>query len=100
MTSALTSLPLGFAPATGRASVSQAVKFKELLREALGSREPDGVFLETVVDGQRRGIQATFEDTPGAEQWATRALQASEAVWQDIAKSSPIGVVDVVRNGR
>ena len=82
---ALTSLPLGFAPATGRSSVSQAVKFKELLRETLGSREPDGVFLETVVDGQRRGIQVTFEvEVSGAEQWAMRALQASEGVWERV----------------
>jgi hypothetical protein len=82
----LTSLPLGFAPATGRESVSQALKFKELLRETLGSREPDGVFLESVVDGQRRGVQVTFEgEVPGAEQWAMRALQACEGVWQKVA---------------
>jgi hypothetical protein len=88
MTLALTSLPLGFAPASGRASVSQAVKFKELLREALGSREPDGVFLESVFDGQRRGVQVTFEaDTPGAEAWAIKAMQAAEGAWERVAKA-------------
>jgi hypothetical protein len=85
----LRTLPLGFAPATGRVSVDQVMKFKELLRDKLKQRDPDGVWLETITEGERRGVQVTYDpEVTGAEQWATRAMQAAEGVWEKIAKQS------------
>jgi hypothetical protein len=83
----LRTLPLGFAPATGRASVDQVLKFKELLRDKLKQRDPDGVFLETITEGERRGVQVVYDaEVPQAEAWATRALQASVSVWEQVMK--------------
>jgi hypothetical protein len=83
----LRTLPLGFAPATGRASVDQVLRFKQLLRDKLKQRDPDGVWLETVTDGERRGVQVVYDpEIAGAEQYATRALQASAGAWEKVAK--------------
>lgn len=82
-------ITLGFAPATGNASVSQTLKFKELLRDELRQRDPDGVFLETIVKGDRRGVQVTYDpEIAGAEQWATRAMQAAPGIWEKVVKQS------------
>jgi hypothetical protein len=82
-------IPLGFSPSTGRAAVDDCVRFKRHLRESLEQRDPDGVWLETVLDGQRRGIQVTYDpEIPGASEWARKAKEAATAAWSQV-KTTP-----------
>lgn len=85
----LRTLPLGFAPGTGRVTVDQVSSFKEKLRDKLKQRDPEGAWLETVVDGERRGVQVVYDpETPGASEWASRAFQAAEGIWEAIGKAA------------
>jgi hypothetical protein len=82
-------IPLGVAPSTGRVAVDERVRFKQQLRETLEQRDPDGGWLETVIDGQRRGIQVTFDpEIDGAAEWARKAKEAAAGVWAQV-KAKP-----------
>jgi len=85
----LSVIALGFAPSQGKAGVDECLAFKEKLRAAVGVRDPDGAFLQTVIEEGRRGIQVVFDpEIEGASAWASRAGMAAEGVWGAIRRQS------------
>lgn len=77
-------LPLGFSPASGRDAVADCLAVKAALRHKLG-REPDGAWLQHVEQDGRRGLTVQYDATiPGAEQWASRAMQAAPEAWESV----------------
>lgn len=89
----LSVIALGFASGSGKQGVDECKLFKEKLRAAIGSRDPDGAFLQTVVDEGRRGIQVVFDsEIEGAEDWSRRAADLARGVWEVVKRQSARGV--------
>ena len=81
----LSRIGLGFTPSSGHASVTQAIKFKELARGTIGS--VDDAYLVTVLDGNRRGIEVVYDSSdPKAEAWAREAKDAAPGIWDVIGR--------------
>lgn len=80
------SLSLGYAPAKGTDAATQCLFFKSLMRMAIG-RDPDGAYLHINGVGSR-GAEMVVEyspDTPGALEWAKKAQERAEYVWEQVA---------------
>jgi len=81
----LVRVPLGMAPGVGKVAVDQGIAFKRQMRAVLPS--VDGAWLVTVTGEGGRGIEVVYDEhTEGAEEWARRAGEMAEGVWEAIGE--------------